>query len=294
MTASAPPEYLGVCHMHEDVSTALHILANGLAAKTSECETHTVLEVTGFHHKETLLATAVYLVGAIAQCIQADLEIRKALFDETTLRRDVIRDVQSVIGGESVDDDFRKKTRDPWFLEGMSHLVIHLARTDLSLHPVGTVLVKTQLKYDVNDHGLDLIAIYDSDGLGITAGEAKAYLDDPTQAIIDASTRLREIDDALRDTELRAAVTQLRSSLSHSQQARLGHAFWRSERSYYPFVCCDAKQSRDWGRKRNSLRKLAVPVSHKFLVPIAFDAARDVFDELSRLMRAYASGNLTQ
>jgi len=252
------------------------------------------LEVTGFHHKESLLATAIYLVGAVAQCIQSDLGIRKALFDEATLDRDLIRDVESVIGDESVDDDFRRKTRDPWFLEGLSHLVIHLARTDLSLHPVGTVLVKTQLKYDVNDHGLDLIAIYDSGALGITAGEAKAYLEDPNRAIIDASTRLREIDDALRDTELRAAVTQLRSSLSHSQQAQLGAAFWKRERSYYPFLCCDAKHARDWAKKRKSLRKLAVPVSHKVLVPISFDTARDVFDDLSRLVRAYASGNLTQ
>jgi hypothetical protein len=156
--------------------------------------------------------------------------------------------------------------------------------------PSGQVLAKTQVKYDVNDHGLDLIAIYDSGVLGITAGESKAYLNDPTRAITDAANRLREVDESLRDVDIRATVTQLLPVLTAAQQARVGHAFWRNERTYYPFVCCDDGAALDWGRNRKSLRELGIPVSRKMLVPFSLPNARQMFDNISSLMRDYASG----
>jgi hypothetical protein len=287
-----PGKYRGANHVHEDVATALRILGQLLSVTAHECESHTVLKVQGFGSPRTLQATAVYLVGAITQCIEADLQIRKALFDELTLSRDLAADVRAVIGDENASANFKTLRRDPWIWEGISHLAIHLARGNASFHPPGPVLAKTQLKYDVNDHGLDLVAIYDGISLGITAGESKAYFDDPTRAVGDAARRLSEVDKNLRDVEIRACVTQLRPALPKQHQERLGGAFWREERSYYPFVCCDETAALDWDGKRKVLGNLNVSASRKLLVPLALDGARRAYDEIVRLMRGYADGSL--
>jgi len=201
--------------------------------------------------------------------------------------------VNDVIGSDKAKDVFKTMTRDPWIWEALSHLVIHLASSNGAFHPPGGILAKTHIKYDVKDHGLDLVAIYDCDTLGLTAGESKAYLNDPTNAVIDAANRLREIDDNLRDVEMRACVTQLRPSLKKMHQKKLGGAFWKDERSYYPFVCCDSSVALDWDDKRKVLKRLIPSASRKLLVPFAIKNARDKFDEIARLMRGYSDGSLT-
>ncbi len=193
------------------------------------------------------------------------------------------------MGDADADEDFKTMRRDPWMWEAMSHLLIHLAQTNSAYHPSGTVLAKTQVKFDVLDHGLDMVAIYLGAGVGISAGECKAYLDNPARAITDASNRLSEIDDSLRDTELRAAVNQLRNSLTDDQQGMIGGAFWREERCYFPFVCCDLANAVEWTRSRMNLRKLKLPVEKKLLVPVPMDGARAVFDQICELMRVYVS-----
>jgi hypothetical protein len=282
------PAYQGPAHLHKDMERALSVLTSSLHVTATESESHTHLEIAGFGPPATLKATAVYLVGSIAQCVLADLQIREALFNEATRNEDLLADVEGVIGNASADNNFKTMNRDPWIWEAISHLIVHLARTTTDFHPSGRVLAKTQLKYDVNDHGLDLIAIYDSGVLGITAGESKAYLNDPTRAITDAANRLREVDASLRDVDIRATVTQLLPALTAAQQARVGGAFWRNERTYYPFVCCDNGAALDWCRNRKVLRELGIPVSRKMLVPFSLPRARQMFDTISMLMRDYA------
>jgi hypothetical protein len=287
------PVYKGPDYLAGDMEIALNVLASSLNVSATECESHTHLEIGGFGLPDTLTATAVYLVGSIAQCIQADLRIRDALFDDATRNVELLSDIEQVVGDDLSEDQFKTMSRDPWIWEAISHLFVHLAQTTTGLHPSGTVLAKTQVKYDVNDHGLDLIAIYDAGELGITAGESKAYLNDPTRAITDAANRLREVDESLRDSDIRATVNQLRPALDAAQSAKLGGAFWRNERTYYPFVCCDEEVAVDWVRNRKVLRDLNIPVSRKMLVPFSIPNARDVFDTLSSVMRAYADGKIT-
>lgn len=288
-----PKKYAGPDELQNDVVIALGVLGKDLTVKAITCDSHTLLMVNGFATPDTLKASAVYLVGAIAQCIDADLRIRKALFEESPPTRELSKDVVSVIGSEEANDNFKTMTRDPWIWEGLSHLVIHLSSGAGAFHPPGTVLAKTNVKYDVKDHGLDLVAIYDCGELGITAGESKAYLDNPTRAVSDAANRLREIDENLRDVEMRACVTQLRPSLKEKHRKKLGRAFWKDERSYFPFVCCDSDVALNWEGKRNVLDRLNPTVSRKLLVPLALMRARETFDEIARLVRGYSDGSLT-
>lgn len=283
--------YRGPTYLAQDIATAITVLASCLTVEPAEYDSHTVLTIGEFDSPAAKLATAVYLVGSVAQCVGADLQIRSALFDETTLARDIGADVVSVIGDTSADLDFKIMQRDPWVWEAISHLLIHLAQANAAYHPSGEILVKTQVKFDVHDHGLDIVAIYLGDELGITAAECKAYLDDPARAITDASNRLKEIDDNLRDMELRAAVNQLRPSLPAKHRDSIGGTFWRQERSYFPFVCCDDAKAVDWKRSRSTLRALTLPAAKKLLVPLSLTDARKVFDEICDLMRVYVSGS---
>ena len=251
-----------------------------------------MLRIDQYGDECTLEATAVYLVAAIAQTIEGNLRIPTALFDDDQLTLELARDVRSVIGDTDYDSAFIKTRRDPWMWEAISHMLVHLSRHANGFHPSGRVLAKTNVKHDVNDHGLDLIAIYEAPtkpNLGISAGECKAYLDDPSRAITDASTKLREVDANKRDIDIRATVNQLRGFLDTNAQSQLAGSFWRDERTYLPFVCCDQSSAAQWSRARNSLRRLAVPVSRKLLYPLPLAAAREKFERIGHFMRRYVS-----
>ena len=281
--------YLGPDSMSQDTNAAIRLLAERLSIDRSEGQSHCVLLVQGCGDDDSLEATAVYLVAAIAQTIDANLRIQQALFDNTNLKRDLQTDIVSVIGDEDSDDEFKIKRRDPWMWEAISHMLVHLSRLDNSFHPCGRVLAKTGLKYDVNDHGLDLIAIYGAPELGISAGECKAYLDDPSRAIADASNRLSEIDKNKRDIELRAVINQLRGVLDDDVQEGLAGAFWRNERSYLPFVCCDDDRALNWQEDRAVLRRLDVPPNRKILYPMPLVHGRGTFDRICAFMRSYVA-----
>lgn len=281
-------KYLGPANLVKDVSTALGELAGRLTIQRKKGRSHRILEIDGFADRDIRDAIAVYLVSLICQSVEANLQVREALFDETTLDRDVRRDVVSVVGKKSLKSSVKTTRRDPWIWEGICHLFIHLSKSNKKYHPTGSILAKTSVKYDVVDHGLDLIAIYKSDDLGISAGECKAYLRDPSRAIQHASLALGEIDANIRDIEIRAAVTQLRPALSSANQARIAGAFWRDERCYFPFVCCDLDFARDWTKKRKSLSALKVPDDKKLLVPCSMKKARRAFDDIAKKMRVYS------
>lgn len=281
--------YSGPHKLPTDVARALQVLATTLVLEQSRCQTHSVLRTENLDEESCVEATAIYLVSAIAQSIEANLMIRKALFDEDSLARDLHADVVAVIGNPATNAEFKTMKRDPWLWEGISHMLIHLSREEKQFHPSGNVLAKTSIKYDVNDHGLYVITIYDASGLGISAGECKAYLADPARAIVDATQKLSEVDSNKGDIEIRAAVNQLRSALKVKARKQLAGSFWKDERTYIPFVCCDEEYARDWNRNRNSLRKLGIPVSRKILMPLVLPNVRAAFDRICDYMRLYAA-----
>lgn len=279
--------YIGPQSLTEDLNSAVGTLSERLSVEHSECKTHSVLQVGDYGDQESLRATAVYLVGAIAQSIEANLRIRSALFDEVDQQRELARDVVSVVGQADADERFKTMKRYPWMWEAISHMLVHLSRHASEFHPTGSVLAKTGIKFDVNDHGLDLLAIYEATELGISAGECKAYLENPSRAITDASNRLNEVDANERDMELRAVVSQLRPALVAAAQERVAGAFWRNERCYLPFVCCDETAAPDWTKKRQVLKRLTVPVSHKVLYQLSLENATGTLDRICGLMREY-------
>ena len=282
--------YAGPHALHDDATAALTLLGEKLSVSTSTCNTHSVIAITGFGDNLTTEATAVYLVAAIASCIANNLRIRKALFDEHNLTSDLARDVHSVIGPPNSNTHYITTQRNPWMWEAISHMFIHLARSRSEFHPPGQILAKTTIKHDVHDHGLDLVAIYEGPNdslLGVTAGECKAYLQNPSRAITDASRTLHEVDENKRDTDIRAAVSHLSSSLTTEFRSRIAGAFWREERTYLPFVFCEQNYAIQWTCTHEALRRLAVPIRRKYLYPLSLAHAHHKFDRICDNMRSY-------
>lgn len=281
--------YNGPADLAGDISTALLALNEQLTITIEDSSTHKVLLINGFSHAENLEATAVYLVGAIAAVIEQNLRIRRALYFEETLNQELLDNVISIIGDENINDENKTMVRNPWLWEGISHMFIHLSRLNSNFHPSGSILVKTSIKHDVHDHGLDMIGIYRDVELGLSLGECKAYLKDPSGAISDASTKLSEVDAKLRDNEIRSTINQLQHALTPADQDQIAGAFWRNERSYMPFICCDDESSVNWHLNRKPLNRLQVPVTKKLLVPLSIPDALEVFDAISLLMKEYST-----
>lgn len=286
-----PKRFCGPEHLHDDVGLALRKLHTLLSVEVSEHEHHSVIRVLGLDQREAVVkSVAVYFVGAIASCIEFNLQIRAALFGEQTVTRELHRDVVDVIGNKNdLDEDKKTYERNPWLWEAMSHLLLHLSLNSKAYHPPDCLVAKNSIHLSVKDHGLDLIALYGTEKIGVTAGECKAYLERPAVAIKDAADRLGEVDRELRDAEIRSTLSQFRPSLSPDQQAKLVGAFWHDERAYFPMICCDSRKAVNWAKNRKVLKRLKPPANRKYLVPVAIEDAGLFFDAVSEAMREYAS-----
>lgn len=283
-------EFKGPHQINEDVHLALQSLQRLIRAEVSQHEHHCVIRICGMDQGDIVIQNiAVYLVGAIASCVAFNMEIRSALFNEETLIPDLHRDVKNVVGeNNNIDENEKTYERNPWLWEGISHLFLHLSLENATHHPPDRLLAKSSIHLNVKDHGLDVIALYGTDSLGVTLGECKAYLQRPAKAITDAANRLGEVDGNLRDAEIRATLSQFRSSLLSTQQDMLVRSFWQNERAYFPMVCCDSSNCIDWAMNRLVLRRLQPPTNRKYLVSLSIDSAEFFFDSVSEAMRAYA------
>ncbi|MCL6479336.1 MAG: hypothetical protein K6T65_13165 [Peptococcaceae bacterium] len=289
-------EYQGPNQIKDDVDRALQNLHTMIRTEVTEHRDHSVIRIYGLRQESIVVqGIAVYLVGAIASCVAFNMDVRAALFNEETLIRDLYRDVTNVIGeNNDIDDEKKTYERNPWLWEGICHLLLHLSLMNGANPPPDRLLAKSSIHLDVKDHGLDIIALYGTDSLGVTAGECKAYLERPTDAIADAANRLGGVDRELRDAEIRATLSQFRPSLLPAKQKMLIGTFWHDERAYFPMVCCDSNHSVNWTVSRKVLKRLKPPANRKYLVPAPIDEADSFFDAVSDEMRRYASNNIVR
>jgi hypothetical protein len=140
-----------------------------------------------------------------------------------------------------------------------------------------------------SEKGLDLMAVYDGGEIGLSIGESKAWSDYPSQALSAAARKFKEVDAGQHETHVRKFVQQARYSLPMAYQVRITGAFWNQERSYQPFIAYDAAQRLDWSADREALRSLAVPVTHRIVVPLPITDFAQFFDDLADAMRAYVT-----
>lgn len=173
--------------IEHDMELALHHLCGILDVELSNHETHTLLRISGIQQsQECLNCIAIYCVGQILNAVQVNLTIRADLLgtDEKAIDR-IVQDVYSVIGenNEILTNKQKIEERNPWLFETISHLLVHSSRIRPEFHPVGQLLGLLPVHGKVKEPGLDLVAIYISDDIGLGIGEMKAWENDPSAAL---------------------------------------------------------------------------------------------------------------
>jgi len=281
-----------VQQLESDLEQCLESLRERLQATLAPVSTHRLLAVAGVDRSpECLRSLAVYCVGQIAKAVQVNLEIKADLLginDEDT-HAQLIGDVFSVIGenNDALTDVQKRDERDPWLFEALSHLFVHLSTRKGDFFPVGTLIGLTMTHRGVKEPGLDLVAIYASDIVGMSIGESKTREDDPSGGLREAVEKFENVDLGHYDAELRRIVGQMRYAMPTSYQEQITGAFWKDERAYLPFVGYDSSHNPRWTNEREALKSLAVPITHRILVPLPIENFRDFFDSLADEMRAY-------
>ena len=103
----------------------------------------------------------------------------------------------------------------------------------------------------------------------------------------EAADKFAEIDLGNYDAALRKIIGQMRYALSVEHQEQITGAFWKSARAYFPFIGYDSSHNPRWSSRKKVLSSLAVPPTHRVLVPVSLENFRDFFDALADEMRAY-------
>lgn len=267
--------------LETEVNRAITFLSPRLRCCATACDTHRTVEVVGWNDDvATREAIAKYLVGLRACAVDAALRIRAELVDS---QEDALEIVENV---EVVD---KTTARNPWIAEGMWHLCMHIAKRRAELHPLGQIIALNPAHPIAKDHGLDIVAIFESSGsIGLSIVECKAYCDNPNQAISDAVKFYTEIDDGNHSVRIRQAIQTMRAALEKKKQSLVTASFWKQNRAYLPNPHYDASVVLEWDRKRPSFKPLAPGKDGIVVMPHCITGFNAFFDSVAKHMRSFA------
>lgn len=279
-----------------DLDAAIHagcqVLKKSLRCKLTTAKTHRTLLVEGWgSSSDTIGAVAAYLVGLLASAISHNLEVRASLEDTADDRLDLLRSVEVITGssGATLSNDQKQDERNPWIAEGIWHLCLFLASQCPNLHPPGEVIAVDLPHVAAKDHGLDVVALYRSaTTFGLTIVECKAYEKRPNEAINEAVTFFRMIDDGRHDTRIRQIVQSMRRSLAPQDQQMISPSLWKRERVYLPNPHYDATVVMDWLNTRSSFKGLKAQST--IIAPHAIHGFGQFFDDVACAMLSLAQG----
>ncbi len=272
------------------ISDALVLLESRLVCASHEATTHQVVWVGGWGaDANTIHAVGAYLVGLRVAAVQQSLTIRAAIKNTPEDRAEVVTSVEAIVGASNaaLTQDQKEDERNPWLAEGLWHLCLMLASRRKELHPGGEVVALDFPHVAAKDHGLDVVAIYRSNGaFGLSLVESKAYAQDPNKAISDAVAFFRDVDAGIHDTRIRQVVAGMRSALPKDLQDAISPSLWKAHRTYIPNPHYDISVAKDWSNARPSLNGLKAPVH---IMPHQVDTFATFFDNVADAMRSFAA-----
>jgi hypothetical protein len=274
------------------IEDEIESFSKNLSVDLLKAKTHNSILVTGIENEPSVLRSiAVYMVGLIAHAIEANLEVRADLMEYTEVgKEEIVESVIETIGEDNnLVQDFKEDERNPWLAEALIHLLLFISNKVQNLHPVGEVLVVGLVHDDPKDKGLDLTAIYQSETLGLTIGECKAYKLDPNRAISKAMDFFDGVDTKRKTGKrIRSQVQILRNFLPEEISRSATHGFWKNERCFLTTPVYDSSIVKDWSRSRNkTLGLLKVPLDRRLVIPLAIEDFDKFFDELADEMRNF-------
>lgn len=262
-----------------------------ISCQAIDAPSHLVLITNGWNENDTTRKSiAKYLVGLRACAIDAALNIRAQIENTSDDRLELIRNVDAIIGrsDSSLNIDQKQDERNPWIAEGLWHLCMVLATGRPEIHPFGSIVSLDYAHVATKDHGLDVAAIYESDGsFGLSLIESKAYKSNPNKAIKNAVDFFKAVDRDEHALRIRQSVQIMRSAIPAEKQDLISKSFWKRTRSYIPNPHYDAQISINWSIKRPSFSSL-IPGKPNILVMPHIIVDFDVFfDVISYEMREF-------
>lgn len=275
------------------VKEAIEHLKNGVKYEIYEANTHRALIVKGWDNDQSSLnAVAKYLVGLRATAVDVALNVCSVLFDDTPEGKiDILNSVYEIVGekSDSLTDIQIRDERNPWLAEGLWHLCMFLSKELKECHPSGEIIALGPVHVKAKDHGLDGIVLYeDSENIGLSLIESKAYKDDPNRAINKALGFFKEIDNEKHSTRIRQDISNIRSSLPLEIQRKVVGTFWNRERTYIPNPHYDSSIVMDWTNERKSFTSLLIPREKIIIMPNIISNFDSFFNDISSEMRNFA------
>lgn len=273
---------------------AIKHLAQVLTCEVVEAPTHFTLIINGWNVDSlTKKFIAKYLVGLRSCAIDAALNIRAQIEDAEYDRLELIKNVDAIIGrrGVLLSDDKKQDERNPWIAEGMWHLCMVLSADRPEIHPFGSIVALDYAHVATKDHGLDVVAIYEREGLfGLSLVESKAYKSDPNKAINNAVDFFRAVDRDEHALRIRQSVQVMRMAIPAEKQELISKSFWKRTRSYIPNPHYDSQYLINWSIRRPSFSTLVPGKPNILVMPHVINNFDAFFDEVSNEMREYVQG----
>ncbi|WP_036217477.1 hypothetical protein [Lysinibacillus sphaericus] len=274
------------------VESEIKLFASKISVNITKTNSHHAIMITGIENEASVIRNiAVYMVALIANAIEANLQVRADLIEYTEVGiEDLVESVIDTIGETNeLDQDFKEDERNPWLAEALIHLLLFISNHVANIHPVGEVLAVGLVHDDPKDKGLDLTALYQSETLGLTIGECKAYKLSPNKAISNAMKFFDGVDTNKKTGKrIRSQVQILRNFLPEELSKLATHGFWNNEKCYLTTPIYDKSINTDWSRNRNkTLGSLRVPVDKRLIIPLAIKEFDKFFDNLADEMRKF-------
>lgn len=281
------------------MESAITYLLGILRFSIQESVTHRVVLLDGWNDNPTTRqAIAHYLVGLRVSAIDSALRIKAVLESTQQDRLEILQSVIAIVGEDNnMPDEKKIHERNPWIAEGVWHMYMAIASRRTEIHPNGNIIALDYAHVITKDHGLDVSALYEKENLyGLSLVETKAYRDRPNDAINDAVTFFREVDQGKHAARIRQCVQIMRSILPPEQQAKISPSFWKGERTYLPNPHYHSTLNQvNWVNPRPSFQGLK-PKSAAFdrlniiIMPHLINDFDNFFDCISDEMRGFARG----
>ncbi|MGM0878578.1 MAG: hypothetical protein ACQEWV_28785 [Bacillota bacterium] len=278
--------------LKELVESEISLFASKINVSVMNATTHHSIIIRGIENENRIVRSiAVYMVALIANAIEANLQVRADLIEYTEVgKEEIVESVIDTIGeNNDLDQDFKEDERNPWLAEALIHLLLFVSNKVNNIHPVGEVLAVGLVHDDPKDKGLDLTALYQSETLGLTIGECKAYKLNPNKAISNAMKFFDGVDTNRKTGKrIRSQVQILRNFLPDDLSKLATHGFWKDEKCYLTTPIFDMSVNKDWAKSRNkTLGALRIPLDRRLIIPLAIEDFDKFFDSLADEMRNF-------
>jgi hypothetical protein len=226
----------------------------------------------------------------VAGAVDDDAQLSEELLAATPESAEEVRaQVLRLVGDTNEFEDdaevrFRDQVRNPWIAEVLAHALLVLRRRDVTACLRGAIVALKQPHPDPRRQGLDLVAIYEYEGLPWAAiGEAKASRRYGSARLNEAAAFFADIDHGLRGVELRGEFHALKHVLNSGLRASIGDGFWRGRCCYLPIIVfCDAI---DECSDHTALATLRPDVSERRLIAVCLPNFHVFFDQIADEIR---------